>query len=614
MHRYPPPIIAQASQSDVSGHATSTGSGFGDLALPTLSPQVPAPPPSTTPKSLAQMCPNLALPGSASRSFGHGGTFRIQPTVPTPSGASITTQPPTILPQHTPRRRGSTTTQCPSRDLRRKTLVDQAQKAALTTPVPTPASQSPQAGEGASIPPPKDKGKAARDKGKQPEAEATIRAGTDKWPQPQAPPPVQPPHQGQASPPVASGSRSRKRRLDDREAIVEVTVPRRRRRTRKDIGMSVLRFQLDTSATGVGRVPAPPPQRFIPPPPPANIAFHRPAHHQDAAHHQPQQSLPLGPMQQPDMVPPRRGPLVSYQGQLYRFPERLYQVPPNGGPLTTPEAAARVATSGVVVLDHPLHFGPAKLRLEYFPNTCYRVQWLTGAYLVELRQKEGPLFFGNEFYDPATNQSWVMRILEVVDVPALPSSVEVPNADSHGAQDRAPYQPNAGPSAQVAYPDTQGAQIPAFYQTDINPMPASAVPMSSYTDGEDARVPPLFYQIDGGAITSMGRRAQTYEQSYTTAQASCANDHTNGAENHSNFYEEPSLEELPFPFASAPDISEVYDPAPRYIAESDAASALPFANVDEFGNVLKENGVSQQQAFNLYTGYQDHGSWQTTTY
>ncbi|KAJ7481188.1 hypothetical protein B0H11DRAFT_1235670 [Mycena galericulata] len=493
---YPPPITPQASQSGAPSHATFD---FGSLCLPTSGPQITSPAsaatPSTDPKSLAGMCPGIALPGSASQPLGSGGTSGVQPTVPTPPGASSTCMPPpTLLPPQS--------TQGPPKEI----LVKETNRA---TEASIPPSQSSQVGEEAAVPSPKTR-QSKKSKEKVAEVAPPISQG-DAVPAPpnktqkskKAKAKAAPSGEGVPAPPAAS--RSRKRANDD--SAEENPVPAKKQRQTFAEGFpevashtTVLRFDPPQANDGDRAQQPPARQRNIPLQPPV-ASTSQLVVQQDAT----QQPAPQQTAVQVQAV--------HYPGQPKALPQFLFQRPSPGQPNMHPPVAEHAISSGLgnVVLQPGGHlvYGPDNLPIEHIPTACYSIALLEGARLEQARQMEGRAFFGNEMYDPTTGEPWVIRIqcfaARPAARPAFPPSVhgsfpalQVPitYADNQQPEDPAAfYQMNAGPSSQAAYAYSEEDPA-AFYQTDAGPSsqivyaePQVLWPSTSRTPGPRGRPP-----------------------------------------------------------------------------------------------------------------------------
>ncbi|KAJ7137793.1 hypothetical protein C8R44DRAFT_975776 [Mycena epipterygia] len=456
MSSFPPPICAHAPPAaalpnPATPHANSS---FGGLALPTSGLQAPAPPspalalPSSA-KSLAELCPNLAFPGSASQPLGHVAPVAVQHTLITPSGASTAKPPPTVLPRtpSVPAKASSTGgTKRVNQSLLRTTLIDEAR-----TIAPMPAALSSQAGTEVDKTSLKRKRKLTPAKAR---ATAVASGSRNRANEQCAPFLLPPPH-------TPNGG------IHCRVSGEEPPVKKRNTFAEKNpsLAKEMSKFRVDLSQANAGRPANGARPRFIPPPAPVNRAPYGPfppvpyavmqlamhpepqsmpadhapqlAYHPDAyqldAYQQPQMvygmqpTMQSGPQSGPDVnhavelpYQPQQPPaLVPCHGmpQSAMFPPALYQVPPTGIPDATLDVVAPdrsvVAPDGTICL-RDLVFGEQNVPVSHNPHARYQIRLLTGPKLAWLRRFEGPRFFGNELYNPSTLQPYVLRVVRLL--------------------------------------------------------------------------------------------------------------------------------------------------------------------------------------------------------
>ncbi|KAJ7256476.1 hypothetical protein B0H12DRAFT_1070680 [Mycena haematopus] len=98
------------------------------------------------------------------------------------------------------------------------------------------------------------------------------------------------------------------------------------------------------------------------------------------------------------------------------FPRMLLRAPSfSDGTLPAFDSSSVQPARGGIGIVYSELVGPGNIPIGYHPGSHYPVQLLTGARLAYVRMVEGPNFYGNELYDPYTQQQWVLRI-----VPSFP--------------------------------------------------------------------------------------------------------------------------------------------------------------------------------------------------
>lgn len=139
--------------------------------------------------------------------------------------------------------------------------------------------------------------------------------------------------------------------------------------------------------------------------------------------------LPYAP-QPPDSVDAQYYPVQQYQAHTHQHPQtHLQGMPLSSGhpapPLTCtqiprPRLLLQVGCVHKPLASYPfgaihitrLVYGPRNLPVPLDANRMdFLIKFLTGARLRAARLFEGPRFFGNEFYDPYTNEQYVIRIM-----------------------------------------------------------------------------------------------------------------------------------------------------------------------------------------------------------
>ncbi|KAJ7685594.1 hypothetical protein DFH06DRAFT_1313883 [Mycena polygramma] len=455
---YPPPTCAQASDAfDFSSF------GSGGIALPVSSEHEP----------LAELS-NLALPDSSKPSKGS--------TVPTPSSASISKPPPTLLPSP-PRTQPAGPSATAPTLLTTHATVSTPSTASHSEP-PTIAgsfaTQGPAGAFSAASTTPLVATAAGAAKKNAPR-KANGTRGQAPLPQATAPTPAS----------AASGSApsaSRKRRREDDGVEWQKRIPFRT--TNPDVapGLAVFRgppqpVQTPTAPLPTPTAPLPTPAAPLPPcyqalmmmppmlPPRNHQASQTMTTHRPTGNQQAPPALPVATTAPPAMpaqvhVPHSRR-LLSYKGD--------FSVPSDAPPV--PETGCTIWIPG------PMLVGPRNIPMTeenkkryYF---CSRV--LQGDELKQTRRSEGSKFWGNEVFDPETKERFVIRISVRCAFRRNPD-VPLPPPTAKSQQSAATYAPaDAGNAVQSAY------MPPAT--TQYSGAAASYAP----ADGNAAMFTPSFY-------------------------------------------------------------------------------------------------------------------------
>ncbi|KAJ7681762.1 hypothetical protein B0H17DRAFT_1205574 [Mycena rosella] len=487
---YPPPIFAQASSGGFSGLAlpTSSSTTQASSAKPTSTKPTSAHTSLQSGQSFVEHYPGLALPGSGSQPLlratpiagGH-------PTVPTPTqGASASKQPstlPSTLPVpppakvHAPKHATGTS-------LLKPALIEAAQQADAASFLPFQ---------------PEGQGKPPRQRKKNPDA-------------------VMPPPQGEGPPPATAAPSnegttkpSRKQRKKDKKIASPtptsvVPPPRGEKRARDndeatDDGPTTSRKRTAFAKQNPGPASNMSVFKLDPPPVNANYEYTGASASGSQSQNPPSVRQPgvlrMLPGVQQDLqaaVCPIREPVyqsdVSQQQQQASPPSVPHGIPASDAQLalsrtysvpevprilcqvssdTLRDVPQTVYRNGDVSLYNCVH-GPANTPIS--PDDCPRwlLKFFTGEGLVDLQNAEGPCFWGNWLYDPATFQYWVLRITRYL--PDGPSA-----ALATSSQESFPVGPSAAQdfSSEAAYYAHREQPAPAP-QTDVRPIPLAAFP------------------------------------------------------------------------------------------------------------------------------------------
>ncbi|KAJ7461549.1 hypothetical protein FB451DRAFT_485440 [Mycena latifolia] len=454
MHPFPPPIFAQAPPG--VAWPSPASSGLGGIALPTSGSQAPAPstlgakPTSLrASKTLPDLCPNIALPGSAFQPMSH------DPTVPTPSGASAPESPSTVPSPHPPttQPRRDASKRAPAQSLLQKTLIKVAKEAAPAALFPNPP---PQAGEGANKAPRKSRKK--------------------KAPQtsPSAVPPVQDEGAPAAAPSSSAAPKSRKRKnCNNSESQVvdqEGVPPPKKRKTfaEKNPGpaseMSTFRVndpRAKSSAPANQSSSSARPQ-FISPPAPVDHASGIEYPGGPYQYQQPQEGIPLG-MQNTLQFDAPPAPVLDYDPQFAHqpaanaydqsFPLEQYGMQPTG----------QFDTQDVPVFDYD-----AQLVYYLNPNAHEQSQSIPlEAYGMQLGQfdvQTAPTFY----YDPQLLHQSDAYQLPQEPLPLVPQGLALPDAQH-------------GPPLNRSYPPVKVPRV--LYQVLPDGTLPPADPQAAYQNG-----------------------------------------------------------------------------------------------------------------------------------
>ncbi|KAJ6490660.1 hypothetical protein C8R47DRAFT_455243 [Mycena vitilis] len=465
---YPPPTCAQASDTfDFSSFSFSSGG----IALPASSEHEP----------LTELS-NLALPDSSKPSKGS--------TVPTPSSASISMPPPTLLPSQTRTQPAGASATAPTLLTTHATVS--APSSAFDWQPPTIAGSFASQGPAAASTTPLVAPAAGVAKGKN----APRKARGTKGPPPQASAPAPAPAASSSAPPA-----SQKRRRDREDD----SGPQKQRRSKFRLRnpeivsrLAVFKGPPQPPAAPLPTPAAPLPTPAAPLPPCYQALLTRPPtlppRDQQASQtmttYRPtrNQRAPTAPpvaSTAPPVIPAQVH--VPYSRRLLAF-NGDFSVPSDAPPV--PKKGCEVWMPGTMMLMGPDNEPmDDELRKKY--SFC---GWLLEGYeLEQARQFEGSKFWGNEVFDPETRKRCVVRISRLCaiqrnpNVPLPPPSTQSQQLAATGNVMQSAFMPPATTqytvAAASALADGNAAMFtPSFYV----PPPAAQYSAATYPPANGA--------------------------------------------------------------------------------------------------------------------------------